>query len=139
MSEELPVQLADLPAPVAAAVARAAERISAWTEDNNYVPRITPKDAERLITEELRPVLLGGPLPPFANVERTTSGPWTLADLLLLSPQRSGCVGSRYCHACKISYGGTCLCLPNKCHECGAECGTTPPPEGEKWPRRTHY
>lgn len=111
---------------VTVAIARAAQRISDWTQDNNYVPRITVENASRLIAEELASIL---------------AAPATLTQpaFITASPRQGGCIGTRYCHACRISYGGTCLCMPNRCHVCSAECGTTPPAAGQTYEHRMHY
>lgn len=57
----------------------------------------------------------------------------------IMIPIGRGCIGTRYCHACKIRYGGTCLCMPNACHECSAQCGTEPPPDGTTYRSVMHY
>lgn len=134
-SADLPLQLADLPAPVAEAVKRMARRLSAWIQDNDYM--ISNAKAEEIITEELRPVLLGGPLPPLdpapvigvttaktdeairqwiANLPAT--GEWVKIEAF------RGCIDAKPCHRCKVVWHShICVCGLTHCYRCGHRLG----------------
>lgn len=130
---DLPVRHDSLPAPVAEAVRRAAFRISDRTKGDNYIPSVSAGEAEDLITEELRPVLLGGPLPPIdpAPVIGVTTAKtdeairqWiaklpTTGDAVKIDAFR-GCIASKPCHRCKVVWhSGICVCGLTHCYRCG--------------------
>ena len=123
-----------LPRKVINAIARAVKRI-------NRYDGCEAEGMEIIIAEELEPVLKQFDIPAreggssVAGQYVTVPVGWTTLE----GTQRQGCVGTRYCHTCKISYGGTCLCMPIRCHECKAECGTTPPATGQMYEHRMHY
>lgn len=113
---------------VTAAITRAAQRLHDAGVGIVGPDGVDVDYATSVITDELAPVLAALALPAQAATPT-----------FITLPLRQGCIGTRYCHACKVSYGGTCLCVPNKCHACGAECGTTPPAEDTTYEHRMHY